>query len=118
MSKLAQETCVACRGDAARLTETEITTLHIMVPTWDLIVENGVKKLSRIFGFPNFSRAMEFTDAIGTMAESEGHHPRLITEWGRVTLAWWTHKIHGLHRNDFIMASKSESLYKSFLKPT
>ena len=78
-------------------------------------MESGVQKLSWVFRFPNFSSAMAFTDSVGRQAESEGHHPRLITEWGRVTLAWWTHKIHGLHRNDFIMAAKSDSLYEEFL---
>ena len=44
------------------------------------------------------------------MAEEEGHHPALLTEWGRMTVTWWTHKISGLHRNDFIMAAKTDEL--------
>jgi 4a-hydroxytetrahydrobiopterin dehydratase len=47
---------------------------------------------------------------VGELAEEEGHHPALLTEWGRVTVSWWTHKIRGLHRNDYIMAAKTDVL--------
>ena len=61
---------------------------------------------------------MEFTNRVGAMAEEEGHHPRLVTEWGRVKVTWWTHKIRNLHRNDFVMAAKSDALYtQSNAKP-
>jgi 4a-hydroxytetrahydrobiopterin dehydratase len=49
---------------------------------------------------------------VGEIAEEGGHHPLLVTEWGKVTVTWWTHKIDGLHRNDFIMAAKTEDLYR------
>jgi 4a-hydroxytetrahydrobiopterin dehydratase len=54
--------------------------------------------------------ALAFTDRIGALAEAEGHHPALLTEWGKVRVEWWTHKIGGLHRNDFIMAAKTDNL--------
>jgi 4a-hydroxytetrahydrobiopterin dehydratase len=66
--------------------------------------------LVRTFRFPNFREALAFTDRVGALAEAEGHHPALLTEWGTVTVFWWTHKIHGLHRNDFIMAAKTDAL--------
>jgi len=55
---------------------------------------------------------LEFTNKVGELAEKEGHHPALLTEWGRTTVTWWTHKIKGLHRNDFIMAAKTDELYQ------
>ena len=64
-----------------------------------------------MFRFTGFQQALNFTRAIGELAEAEGHHPRLVTECGRVTVTWWTHIIHGLHRNDFVMAAKSDQLY-------
>src|SRR5262249_37265726 len=67
-------------------------------------------QLERVFHFPSFADALAFTNQIGTLAEAEGHHPALLTEWGRVTVTWWTHKIRGLHRNDFIMAAKTDAL--------
>jgi 4a-hydroxytetrahydrobiopterin dehydratase len=33
-----------------------------------------------------------------------------LTEWGKVTVTWWTHKIGGLHQNDFIMAARTDEL--------
>ena len=64
--------------------------------------------LERLFHFPSFADALAFTNRVGAIAEDEGHHPALLTEWGQVTVTWWTHKIRGLHRNDFIMAAKTE----------
>jgi len=59
---------------------------------------------------PELADALAFTNRVGALAEAEGHHPALLTEWGRVTVTWWTHKIRGLHRNDFIMAAKTDAL--------
>jgi 4a-hydroxytetrahydrobiopterin dehydratase len=67
-------------------------------------------QLERRFEFPDLAQALVFTDKVGELAEFEGHHPRLITEWGSVTVTWWTHKIKGLHRNDFVMATKTDRL--------
>ena len=64
------------------------------------------------FKFKNFVQALEFTNQVGRLAEEECHHPALLTEWGRVTVTWWTHKIKGLHRNDFVMAAKTDELYE------
>ena len=71
---------------------------------------DGVKRLERIFKLKNFVDAMEFTNKIAVIAEEQGHHPLIITEWGRVTVQWWTHVIKGLHKNDFIMAAKTDEL--------
>jgi 4a-hydroxytetrahydrobiopterin dehydratase len=70
-----------------------------------------VKRLERVFKFKNFVQALEFTNKIGAIAEAEGHHPLLVTEYGRVTVDWWTHVIKGLHKNDFIMAAKSDEVF-------
>ena len=112
MAELTQEKCVACRADAPHVTDREISELHPQVPEWKLIEEGGIRKLDRVFHFPNFVRALAFTNRVGDLAEAEGHHPRLVTEWGRVAVTWWTHKIRDLHRNDFIMASKTDRLYQ------
>ena len=114
MTELVRERCVACRRDAPRVTDDEITQLHPMVGEWELFEDDGVKKLRRSFRFRNFQQAMDFSMTIGQMAEEEGHHPKLVTEWGRVTIDWWTHKIRGLHRNDFIMAAKTD---QAFVQP-
>lgn len=112
MAQLTQEKCVACRAGAPHVTDQEITELHPQVPEWRLITEEGIRKLERVFRCANFVKALSFTQAVGALAEAEGHHPRLVTEWGRVTVTWWTHKIRALHRNDFIMAAKTDRLYQ------
>jgi len=112
MSQLSQEKCVACRADAPQATEEDIATLHPQVPEWQILEQDGIKRLERSFRFRNFAQALTFTSQVGALAEEEGHHPRLVTEWGRVTVSWWTHKIGGLHRNDFVMAAKTDQLYQ------
>lgn len=108
---LTQQTCVACRKDAPRVTEQEIAELHPQIPDWKIVERDGIQCLERIFTCQNFSVALDLTNRIGAIAEAEGHHPALLTEWGRVTVTWWTHKIRGLHRNDFIMAAKTDAIY-------
>jgi 4a-hydroxytetrahydrobiopterin dehydratase len=107
---LTQEKCVACRSDAPTVTDAEIAELHPQVPDWELLEEDGVRRLRRVFTFANFAQALEFANRVGALAEEEDHHPALLTEWGRTTVTWWTHKINGLHRNDFIMAAKTDQL--------
>jgi 4a-hydroxytetrahydrobiopterin dehydratase len=102
--------CVACRRDAPTVTDAEIAELHPQVPEWELLEDGGVKKLRRVFTFADFAQALMFTNAVAEIAGQEGHHPALLTEWGRTTVTWWTHKIRGLHRNDFIMAAKTDGL--------
>ena len=78
------------------------------VPRWKKINVDGVEQLRREFHFQDFREALDFTHKIGLLAEREAHHPTLLTEWGKVTVAWWTHKANGLHNNDFIMAAKTD----------
>ena len=111
MTALAQERCTACRRDSPTVTPEEIAALHPQTPGWELTDTDSIPKLSRMFRFPDFAQALEFTNRVGELAEEEGHHPRLTTEWGRVRVAWWTHKIRNLHRNDFVMAAKTDEIY-------
>ena len=78
------------------------------IPEWALIKEDNIECLRRIYPLKNFAAALAFTNKVGELAEREAHHPALLTEWGRVTITWWTHKIKGLHINDFIMAAKTD----------
>jgi len=111
MKTLVQMKCVACRKDTPRATDDEIAELQRQVPDWDIVELDGIMRLRRAFAFDDFAQALEFSDGVGELAEKEGHHPALLTEWGRTTVSWWTHKIRGLHRNDFIMAAKTDELY-------
>jgi 4a-hydroxytetrahydrobiopterin dehydratase len=110
MSTLSAERCVACRRDSPRVTEAEIAELSREITDWQLVEREHIARLERAFEFPSFADALAFTTRVGALAEKEGHHPALLTEWGRVTVTWWTHKIRALHRNDFIMAAKADAL--------
>jgi 4a-hydroxytetrahydrobiopterin dehydratase len=110
MINLAAGKCVACRAGEPTLTESEIQELLPQIEDWQVKEADGMKRLEKVFKFKNFAQALEFTNKVGAIAEEEDHHPLIVTEWGRVTLNWWTHKIGGLHKNDFIMAAKSDAL--------
>src|SRR5689334_3222937 len=103
--------CVPCHGGEPALTAEEVAALHPQIPEWNVVTRDGIARLERAFRFPNFAAALDFTDRVGALAEREGHHPAITTEWGKVTVVWWTHAIRGLHRNDFIMAAKTDALY-------
>lgn len=111
MINLAAGKCVACRGDEPKLTDAEIEDLLRHIHGWDVKEVDGMKRLSKTFKFKNFAEALAFTNKVGAAAEAEDHHPLITTEWGKVTLQWWTHKIGGLHKNDFIMAAKTDELF-------
>ena len=110
MSPLSAERCIACRSDSPRVTSAEVAELRREILDWQVLERDGIARLERVFHFPNFADALAFTNRVGALAEAEGHHPAILTEWGRVTVTWWTHKIRGLHRNDFIMAAKTDAL--------
>jgi 4a-hydroxytetrahydrobiopterin dehydratase len=110
MSTLQESQCTACRADAPRVSDDEIAELKPQIPDWQIIERDGIRQLERVFRLKNFVQALAFTNKVGALAESEGHHPAILTQWGSVTVTWWTHKIRGLHRNDFIMAAKTDRL--------
>jgi 4a-hydroxytetrahydrobiopterin dehydratase len=111
MDKLAQMNCVRPRSGEPPLTEKEIIELHPQVSDWEIVEREGIQQLDRVFKFKNFVEALHFTNKIGELAEAEDHHPALLTEWGKVTVTWWTHAVGGLHLNDFIAAAKTDELY-------
>lgn len=113
MKSLAEMKCVPCQGGEPTVTEAEMAELKPKVPEWQVVEQDGVKRLKRVFKFDDFAQALAFTNQVGEIAEEEGHHPVLVTTWGRVTVSWWTHKIGGLHQNDFVMAAKTDQLYES-----
>ena len=114
MDTLVGMKCVACRKGEPTLTDAEIAEFHPQVPEWQIVEREGIKRLERVFKLKNFVEALAFTNRVGELAEEQGHHPALLTEWGKVTVTWWTHKIKGLHRNDFIAAAKTDRLLSPY----
>jgi 4a-hydroxytetrahydrobiopterin dehydratase len=111
MSGLTQSSCVPCRGGVPQLTDAEIAPLAAEIPEWTLLELDGVRSIERAYRFKDFRDAMRFAVAVGELAEREQHHPDLHVAWGRVRVQTWTHKIRGLHRNDFVLAAKVDALY-------
>jgi len=111
MFDLSKQSCEACRADAPRVSDEDLKLLMPNIPDWQVIVVDGVMQLSREFGFRNFEQAMAFSNRVGDIAETEDHHPAILTEWGKVTVTWWSHKIKGLHKNDLIMAARTDEVY-------
>jgi len=109
---LSEQHCEACRAGAPKVSDDELAELIREIPDWAPVTQGEVMQLQRTFKFKNFRQALAFTNLVGELAESEGHHPEILTEWGKTTVTWWTHKINGLHRNDFICAAKTDALFE------
>jgi 4a-hydroxytetrahydrobiopterin dehydratase len=107
---LADKRCVPCEGGVEPASEDEIARMREQVPDWRVEEVDGVKHLRRWFLFPDFVSALAFTHRVGEIAEEQGHHPLIATEWGKVTVDWWTHAIGGLHENDFVMAARTDRI--------
>ena len=107
-SALVQKSCVPCRGGVPPLGLAEAENLRRQVPSWEL--SEGALRIERTFRFKNFRESLAFVNGVGELAESEGHHPDVCFGWGYATVTLFTHKIKGLHENDFIMAAKIDRL--------
>lgn len=110
---ISSEHCEACRADAPKVSEKEEKSLMSEVPGWEVVEREGIRQLEKAFKFGNFRDAIAFANRVGEVAEAEGHHPALLVEWGKVTVTWWSHKMRGLHRNDFILAARTNELETS-----
>lgn len=110
MTKLSQETCEACRADAPRISDEDLALLMPNISDWVPIVVEGVMQIQREYSFKNFKQAMAFANRVGDIAEEAGHHPAILTEWGKVTVTWWSHSLKGLHKNDLIMAARTDEV--------
>jgi 4a-hydroxytetrahydrobiopterin dehydratase len=85
------------------LAEDELRTLQDELGGgWQVVREHHLHK---VFSFPDFVTALEFTNRVGELAEAEGHHPDIRLTWGRVEIEIYTHKIDGLTESDFILAA-------------
>ena len=116
MKNLTEMHCVSVDAKTPLATEPEIAEMSPQIHGWQIVTQKSIRRLEHVFKFPDFAEGLAFTQKIGELAESENHHPALLTEWGRVTVTWSTDKIKGLHRNDFIMAAKTETIYGSHAK--
>jgi 4a-hydroxytetrahydrobiopterin dehydratase len=112
MSELVQLHCVMVTPRTPRLDQKEIDRLIPQIPDWQIVSKDDVPRLEKVFRFKDFNEALIFTNRVGHIADAENHHPAVLTEWGKVTVSWWTHAIHGLHLNDFIMAARTDNLMK------
>jgi len=102
--ELATEKCVPCRGGVPPLHGEELQTLaKELGGGWTVVREHHLEKS---FPFPDFASGLAFTNAVGAVAEAEGHHPDIHLAWGSVRITIWTHKIDGLTRSDFVLAAK------------
>lgn len=107
-SPLASEKCVACRGGVPPLKGAELQKLAAELGGgWSVVNEHH---LAKDYRFPDFAEALSFTNAVGAIAEREGHHPDILLSWGKVGITIWTHKIDGLTRSDFILAAKIDTI--------
>ncbi len=110
MGSLRETKIIPLQANSTALSESEIKKLFSELAGWELIRVDGEDRLQKKFQFKDFGQALAFTNQVGAQAEKEDHHPSILTEWGKVTVTWWTHKVHGLHQNDFVMALRTDEL--------
>ena len=109
---LSKGSCEACRIDAPKVTNSEIESLMPQIPSWSILENDDIKRLVCSFAFLDYDQTVNFANSVTKLAEEEDHHPEIFIEWGKVTVSWWSHKIKGLHMNDFICAAKTDKLLK------
>jgi len=110
MTDIETKHCVPCSGAAIPMTADQLREHLSTIPGWRVVEEGGINRLVKTFTFSDFNEAMEFSCKVWKLAEAEGHHPTILTEWGKSTVSWWSHEIGGVHLNDIIMAAKTDRL--------
>lgn len=106
--ELTRKTCVPCSGGVPPMSREEAQAHLPAVPGWTL--GEDPPHLARSFRFNDFMAAQDFAVRVGHVCEAEGHHAEIAYGWGHCTVKFWTHKINGLHENDFVMAAKVNQL--------
>ena len=101
-------TCEPCRGGIPPMDRAMADSYLVQLPGWS--IKGNPDRLERDFRFGTFREAQAFAMRVGDLCESEGHHAEIQYGWGHCTVTFWTHKINGLHENDFIMAAKVNGL--------
>ena len=105
---LLDKKCVPCEGGTMPLTIQQAEALMKELHHWTLSPD--AKKITKETKFKDFAEALAFTNAVGKIAEAEGHHPDIMLKWGKVGITLSTHAIGGLSMNDFILASKIDAI--------
>ncbi len=106
-----KKTCIPCQGGIPPLEDKEINNLMQQLEDGWKVFEN--KDIRKEYIFNKYTDAIIFTNKIAELSENEGHHPFIHIEYKKVTIILFTHKIDGLHENDFILASKCDVVLKS-----
>tara|TARA_Y100000385_G_scaffold130605_1_gene135898 strand:- start:92 stop:424 length:333 start_codon:yes stop_codon:yes gene_type:complete len=109
VNDLSSQSCEACQIDAPKVPQDQIQILLSEINGWFLI-EEPINKIQKIFSFKSYKDSVDFSNKVSSLAADEDHHPQIVLEWGKVTVIWWSHKIEGLHKNDFICAAKTDKL--------
>lgn len=116
MSRLSQSAIAIGHANSRQLSELEFNQLQPQISNWQLHSRDGIQQLERSFHFKDFIQALKFTNSVAAIAETANHHPALLTEWGKVTVTWWSHNIRGLHKNDCIMAARTDEIYQQLME--
>ncbi len=111
MASLAQEACAPCTTDTAPLTEDEVKALWLETPMWEIMEADSGRLMRRVFELPAYAQAVSFAMRVARMAEEASHHPSITLKYREVIVEWSTHTLQDVHRNDFIMAAKSDEAY-------
>lgn len=105
---LKQSKCEACTIDAPLVSDSEAKVLLLELDGWVIESVSGINQLIKTYKFSNYAESLDFSNKVADLAESEDHHPKIVLEYGSVEVSWWSHKIKGLHKNDFICAAKTD----------
>lgn len=111
MIELVKMKCIPCRGGDPPASQEERGQFLPQIPEWEVDVKAGYERLMRVFSFKDYKTGLAFANDIGNIAEEKDHHPEILIKWGFVTVTWWTHVIKGLHKNDFVLAARTDQIY-------
>jgi len=108
MTTLAEQKCVPCQGGVEPLRGEDLNQRARQLGQGWRVIEG--KKIEKTWSFDDFAETWDFVRQVAELAEEQNHHPDVHFTYGKATITLWTHKIDGLHGNDFIMAAKIDQI--------
>lgn len=106
--------CEPCGGKVSAVASADYKSYLEQLPSWEVAGDTDTPRLTKTFEFTNYTQCLEFVHQVGLLAEEKDHHPEMTISWGKVSVAWWTHTINGLHLNDFILAARCDDIAEVF----
>ncbi len=95
-----------------KLQSSEIASAMTALTGWTLDTheQHHTPCLSKSWTLPSFQAAVERFNQIAQLAQTQDHHPEVLSSYTHLQVRIWTHDVAGLTHKDFALANAIDQL--------